>query len=120
MSDASAATFEFDNAREWLDSAVQEPMEPLAAEVWVFDADLAHVLLVRHRWRAWVPRGGKVEFGETPRNGAVRELFEETRSSLGLAWRAGRGGSPLVPSRLAANAVSLVRGGGCRVDATGR
>ncbi|MFG2558401.1 NUDIX domain-containing protein [Streptomyces sp. NPDC048496] len=46
-------------------------MEPLAAEVWVFDKDLARVVLVKHRWRGWVPPGGKVEAGETPREGAV-------------------------------------------------
>ena len=35
-------------------------MEPLAAEVWVFDPTLTHVLLVQHRWRGWVPPGGGV------------------------------------------------------------
>jgi 8-oxo-dGTP diphosphatase len=53
-------------------------MEPLAAEVWVFDEDLTRVVLVQHRWRGWVPPGGKVEAGETPRRAASRELFEET------------------------------------------
>ncbi|MEV4579937.1 NUDIX domain-containing protein [Nonomuraea jabiensis] len=76
--DAGRAVAEFDDARQWLAVAGQGPMEPLAAEVWVFDQGLAQVLLVKHPWRGWVPPGGKVEFGETPREGAARELFEET------------------------------------------
>ncbi|MFJ9446943.1 NUDIX domain-containing protein [Kitasatospora sp. NPDC101235] len=76
--DARRAVAEFDGARQWLADARQGPMEPLGAEVWVFDEDLARVVLVKHRWRGWVPPGGKVEAGETPREGAVRELFEET------------------------------------------
>ncbi|MFD5059031.1 MULTISPECIES: NUDIX domain-containing protein [unclassified Streptomyces] len=46
--------------------------------MWVFDKALARVLLVHHRWRGWVPPGGRVEPGETPREGGRRELFEET------------------------------------------
>lgn len=76
--DVRLATREFDGARQWLDGLGKEPSEPLAAEVWVFDEDLAQVLLVHHRWRGWVPPGGRVESGETPREGARRELFEET------------------------------------------
>ncbi|MBN6058315.1 NUDIX hydrolase [Nonomuraea sp. RK-328] len=53
-------------------------MEPLAADVWVTDPDFGHVLLVQHRVRGWVPPGGKVEPGETPRAAAARELIEET------------------------------------------
>jgi 8-oxo-dGTP diphosphatase len=53
-------------------------MEPLAAEVWVTDPAFRHVLLVKHRWRGWVPPGGRVEPGETPRAAARRELVEET------------------------------------------
>ncbi len=68
----------FDDAQSWLDVAVQGPAEPLGAEAWVFDPDFTHVVLVRHPWRAWVPPGGRVEPGETPREGAARELFEET------------------------------------------
>ncbi|MFD7624205.1 NUDIX domain-containing protein [Streptomyces sp. NPDC059802] len=75
--DSRRAVAEFDGARQWLASARQGPMEPLAAEVWLFDEDLARVVLVKHRWRGWVPPGGKVEAGETPREGASRELFEE-------------------------------------------
>lgn len=76
--DVRLARKEFDGAGQWLTSAGRRPSEPLAAEVWVFDEGLARVLLVRHRWRGWVPPGGRVEAGETPREGARRELFEET------------------------------------------
>ncbi|MFI8243609.1 NUDIX domain-containing protein [Streptomyces sp. NPDC085866] len=76
--DVRLARMEFDGAGEWLTALGQELSEPLAAEVWVFDEDLAQVLLVHHRWRGWVPPGGRVEPGETPREGARRELFEET------------------------------------------
>jgi len=76
--DAGLAMVEFDGACQWLHGAIQEPMEPLAAEVWVFNQALTHVLLVKHRWRGWVPPGGKVEPGETPRQAARRELWEET------------------------------------------
>lgn len=78
VNDAEQAIAEIDGARRWLAAARQGPMEPLAAEVWVFDKDFARVVLVKHRWRGWVPPGGKVEVGETPREGAIRELFEET------------------------------------------
>lgn len=77
-SDARCAALEFDGARTWLERARQAPMEPLAAEVWVLDTALSHVVLVRHRVRGWVPPGGKVEAGETPRAAAARELEEET------------------------------------------
>ncbi|WP_405728725.1 NUDIX domain-containing protein [Streptomyces sp. NBC_00028] len=69
---------EFDDARAWLERARGRPMEPMAAEVWVTDPHLAHVLLVKHRVRGWVPPGGKVEPTETPREAAARELHEET------------------------------------------
>ena len=36
------------------------------------------MVLVDHRWRAWVPPGGAAEPGETPRKAALRELTEET------------------------------------------
>jgi len=75
--DAASAVFEYDDARAWL--ADNTPLSgPLAVEVWLFDADLQLVLLVEHRWRHWVPPGGRVEPGETPRQGAARELLEET------------------------------------------
>lgn len=78
VNDAEQAIAEFDGARRWLAAARQRPMESLAAEVWVFDKDLARVVLVKHRRRGWVPPGGKVEPGEAPREGATRELVEET------------------------------------------
>jgi 8-oxo-dGTP diphosphatase len=78
VADARLAAREFDDARAWLERARQKPMEPLAAEVWVTDPAYSHVLLVKHRVRGWVPPGGKVEPGETPRAAAARELAEET------------------------------------------
>ena len=72
------AVLEYDNARAWLAEHAVALNAPLAVEVWLFDPDLMLVLLVNHRWRQWVPPGGKVENGETPREAAVRELFEET------------------------------------------
>src|SRR5688572_9679428 len=46
--DARAAVVEFDGARRWLATAMagMGSLEPLAAEVWVFDPHLARVLLV--------------------------------------------------------------------------
>jgi 8-oxo-dGTP diphosphatase len=80
--DADAAVLEFDDARSWLREALKTHgtanLEPLAAEVWVFDPAFERIVLVHHRWRAWVPPGGKVEPGETARAGAGRELAEET------------------------------------------
>lgn len=76
--DAHRAEAEFDDARAWLEKAMQGTMDPVAAEVWAFDESFEHVLLVNHRWRGWVPPGGMVESGETPREAACRELVEET------------------------------------------
>lgn len=76
VADARRAAMEFDDAQAWL-RAHQTLLEPLAAEVWVTDPKYSHVLLVRHRVRGWVPPGGKVEPGETPRMAAARELMEE-------------------------------------------
>ncbi len=76
--DVDAAVFEYDDARAWTATHLATSRAPLAVEVWVFDPDLRQVLLVEHRWRRWVPPGGKVEPGETPREGARRELAEET------------------------------------------
>jgi 8-oxo-dGTP diphosphatase len=78
LADVRAAMTEYDDALAWLEIAMKGPMEPIAAEVWAFDESFRHVLLVRHRWRGWVPPGGKVEAGETPREAARREFREET------------------------------------------
>ena len=78
VTDANLAEAEFDEARAWLETAMEGPMHPIAAEVWAFDEAFLHVLLVNHRWRGWVPPGGTVEPGEMPRHAACRELLEET------------------------------------------
>ena len=85
ISDARQALNSYDDALEWLLRPAQELNGPLGSGVWVFDRALTHVLLVRHPWRGWVPPGGGVEDGETPREAARRELFEETgvRARLG-------------------------------------
>lgn len=84
LADVRRVESEFDNARTWLEKASQGVLEPLSAEVWVTDPGFSHVLLVRHRWRGWVPPGGKVETDETPREAASRELLEETGVSGSL------------------------------------
>lgn len=76
--DVRWATAEYDDARAWLEDASRRPMRPIAADVWVLDPDATCVLLVKHRVRGWVPPGGAVEWGETPRDAAARELYEET------------------------------------------
>ncbi|MEU8056003.1 NUDIX hydrolase [Microbispora bryophytorum] len=78
LADAHRAATEFDDARAWLARALKGQMDPIAAEVWAFDEAFEHILLVKHRWRGWVPPGGMVESGETPREAACRELLEET------------------------------------------
>lgn len=83
VADARLAAMEFDDAQAWL-RARPTLTAPLAAEVWVTDSTFSHVLLVRHRVRGWVPPGGTVEPGETPRAAAARELAEETGVSADL------------------------------------
>ncbi len=78
MLDARQALAVYDGALEWMARPEAALEGPLAAEVWAFNRGLTHVLLVDHRWRGWVAPGGKVDPGETPREAACRELFEET------------------------------------------
>jgi 8-oxo-dGTP diphosphatase len=78
LGDVETAMVTFEGVADWLAAAGSSPVVPMGAEAWVFDTNLTQVLLVRHPWRGWVPPGGKVEPGETPREAARRELFEET------------------------------------------
>jgi 8-oxo-dGTP diphosphatase len=78
LEDVRIARVEFDDTAAWLATVGDHPADPLGADVWVFNKDLTRVLLVHHPWRGWVPPGGRVEPGETPREAAARELFEET------------------------------------------
>jgi 8-oxo-dGTP diphosphatase len=87
LADASAALAEYEGAITWFADQMHSFREPLAVEVWVLDPSLSYVLLVEHRWRGWVPPGGKAEPGETPRVGAARELFEETGLTVDLLDR---------------------------------
>jgi len=71
----------------WFQTAWLRDKPPLAADVWVFSPGFDQILVVEHRWRGLVPPGGRVEAGETPREGAARELSEETGLNLRLADR---------------------------------
>jgi 8-oxo-dGTP diphosphatase len=84
---ALLAEAQFDDAVAWLAYRRGKMLAPVAAEVRVLDRELEHVLLVRHRWRGWVPPGGKAEAGEGPRDTARRELFEETGLVAELLYR---------------------------------
>lgn len=87
MADAEAAVAEYEGAVAWFSGRVGSYRMPIAVEVWVLDQTLTRVLLVEHRWRGWVPPGGKAERGEVPRAAAARELLEETGLSVGLLQR---------------------------------
>lgn len=91
LADVASAVFEYDDAASWAGEHLANLTAPLAVEVWVFDLDLEQVLLVKHRWRRWVPPGGKVEPGETSRLAAQRELAEETGLRMELKGRPAAG-----------------------------
>jgi 8-oxo-dGTP diphosphatase len=76
-----------DGLLAWFQSEWLPDPRPLAADVWVFSPDFARILVVQHRWRGLVPPGGRGEPGETPREGAVRELAEETGLGSAVADR---------------------------------
>lgn len=77
-SEASEAVHQYDDALRWLTASKPSAATPVATEAWVFTPDYGRVLLVQHRWRGWVPPGGKVDPGEHPYAGARREVAEET------------------------------------------
>ncbi|MFD9004273.1 NUDIX hydrolase [Streptomyces sp. NPDC059582] len=58
---------------------------------WVYSHDLRHTLLVAHPRFGWLSPGGRLEDGESPLQGACREVAEET----GLRLR------PLLPDPVA-------------------
>ncbi len=85
--EAAQALHEYDGALHWLAVTPPSTSTPIAVEVWVFSPDLESTLLVRHRWRGWVPPGGAVDEEEDPRTAAVREVREETGLSVELSSR---------------------------------
>lgn len=87
VKDISLAQYADKGTLTWFETEWTGNPQPLSAEVWVFSPDFKCVLVVEHRWRGLVPPGGRVEPSETPREGAIRELEEETGLSLNLADR---------------------------------
>lgn len=78
IAEVERAHSQYDAVTDWLATSLPASGTPVAADVWVFTPDLQKVLLVHHRWRGWVPPGGKVDPGEHPWDAARRELLEET------------------------------------------
>lgn len=87
LADARVAVAEYEGAVGWFSGRVDSYRMPIAVEVWVLDPALTQVVLVEHRWRGWVPPGGKAEPSEMPRAAAGRELQEETGLSVELLRR---------------------------------
>ena len=63
-----------------LDTDAPELLEPahICATAWVLSQDHCHTLLVQHSTLGWSTPGGHLNQHETSRNGALRELLEET------------------------------------------
>jgi 8-oxo-dGTP diphosphatase len=93
MADVTCAVVSADDPVSWICDERLRTVSPMAAEVWVFNSTLDHVVLVEHRWRGWVPPGGAAEQGESPRRAAQRELAEEAGLVVDLEPR------PAVASR---------------------
>jgi 8-oxo-dGTP diphosphatase len=85
--DVSIAHVAEEGLLAWFQSTWRADPRPLAADVWVFSPDFQRILVVEHRWRGLVPPGGRVEPWETPREGAIRELAEETGLELAVSDR---------------------------------
>ncbi len=85
--DVSIAHMAEEGLLSWFRSEWLADPRPLAADVWVFSPDFQRILVVQHRWRGLVPPGGRVEPGESLREGAIRELAEETGLELAVADR---------------------------------
>ncbi|WP_319801842.1 NUDIX domain-containing protein [Arthrobacter sp. YA7-1] len=85
--DLSVAHMAEEGLLNWFQSEWLMDPRPLAADVWVFSPDFQRILVVQHRWRGLVPPGGRVEQGETPREGAIRELAEETGAKFLISDR---------------------------------
>ncbi|MDQ0756343.1 NUDIX domain-containing protein [Arthrobacter sp. B3I4] len=80
--DMTAAHAGEEDLANWFRTRWLPELRPLAADVWVFTPDFRRILVVEHCWRGLVPPGGRVEPGETQREGAIRELAEETGLEL--------------------------------------
>ena len=60
------------------DSLMHQEPAHICATAWVFSQNLEQILLVRHSTLGWSMPGGHLNQHETSRNGALRELLEET------------------------------------------